>query len=174
MLEYRPNNRPAYEFRSVYPKSESISDNLNRFLCVLFALFLNLSNRESRSEIDNHKSDVSYFKPFIFILYCPSDLWNFNLFPNKPRFLHVCSTSLLKTVWEKGKLLIMSNVSFSHGVFYPFGELFVIFIKFKIVVCKLFQFGRVWSLSFWKGLTKFVPDDKILDWSRLTASQLLR
>ena len=28
-----------------------------------------------------------------------------------------------------------------------------VFIKFKIVVCKLFQFGWVWNLSFGKGLT---------------------
>ena len=32
---------------------------------------------------------------------------------------------------------------FPHSVFYPFGELSAIFIKFEIVVCKLFQFGRV-------------------------------
>ena len=51
--------------------------------------------------------------------------------------------SLLKTLWEKEKLLVMSNFSFSHSVFYPFEELYSIFIKFKIVVCKLFQFGRV-------------------------------
>ena len=66
-----------------------------------------------------------------------------NPFPNKPFYLDVCSTSLLKTLWKKEKLLIMSNFSFSHGVFYPFGELSAIFIKFKIVGCKLFQFGRV-------------------------------
>ena len=30
----------------------------------------------------------------------------FNPFPNKPRFLHVCSTKLLKTLWEKEKLLV--------------------------------------------------------------------
>ena len=30
-------------------------------------------------------------------------------------------TSLLKTLWEKEKLLIMSNFSFSHSVFSPFG-----------------------------------------------------
>ena len=41
----------------------------------------------------------------------------FNPFPNKPWFLRVCSTSLLKTLWEKEKLLIMSNFSFSHSVF---------------------------------------------------------
>ena len=44
-----------------------------------------------------------------------------NPFPNKPWFLPVCSTHLLKTPWEKDKLLITSNLSFSHSVFYPFG-----------------------------------------------------
>ena len=66
-----------------------------------------------------------------------------NPFPNKPWFLRVRSTSLLKTQWEKEKLLVMSNFSFSHSVFYLFGDLSAIFIKFEIVVCKLFQFGRV-------------------------------
>ena len=33
--------------------------------------------------------------------------------------------------------------SFSHSVFHHFRELSAIFIKFKIVICKLFQFGRV-------------------------------
>ena len=61
-------------------------------------------------------------------------------FPNKPSFLRVCSTSLLKTLWEKDKLLVTSNLSSSRSVFYQFGELFAIFIKFEIVVCKIFQF----------------------------------
>ena len=43
-----------------------------------------------------------------------------NPFPNKPCFLHVYCTSLLKILWVKEKLLIMSNFSFSHGVFYLF------------------------------------------------------
>ena len=73
-------------------------------------------------------------------------------FPNKPWFLHVGSTSLLKTLWEKEKLLVTNNFSFSHSVFYPFGELSAILVKFKIVGCKLFQFGRVLNLSFGKGL----------------------
>ena len=68
---------------------------------------------------------------------------SFNPFPNKPWFLRVCRTSLLKTLWEKEKLLVTSNFSFSHSVSYSFGELSAIFIKSKIVVCKLFQFGRV-------------------------------
>ena len=66
-----------------------------------------------------------------------------NSFPNKPWFLHVCSTSLLKTLWEKEKLLITSNFSFSHSVFYLLGKLSANFIKFEIVVCKLLEFGRV-------------------------------
>ena len=49
---------------------------------------------------------------------------------------------------EKEKLLVTSNFSFSHSVFYLFGELSAIFIKFDIVVCNLFQFGRVLYLSF--------------------------
>ena len=76
----------------------------------------------------------------------------FNLFPNKPWFLRVCSTSLLKTLREKEKLLVTSNFSFSHSVFYLFGELSAIFNELEIVVCKLFQFGRVQNLSFGKGL----------------------
>ena len=43
-------------------------------------------------------------------------------------------TSLLKTLWEKEKLLVItSNFSFFHNVFYQLRELFAIYIKFKIV-----------------------------------------
>ena len=66
-----------------------------------------------------------------------------NTFPINPWFLRVCSTSLLKTLWEKEKLLVKSNFSFSRSVFYPSRELSAIFIKFEIVIFKLFQFGRV-------------------------------
>ena len=44
-------------------------------------------------------------------------LYSVNPFPNKPWFLRVCSTSLLKTQWEKEKLLATSNFSFSRSVF---------------------------------------------------------
>ena len=66
-----------------------------------------------------------------------------NPFSNKPWFLCVYIMSLLKTLWEKEKLLVTSNFSFSHSVFYPFGELSAFFFELEIVVCKLFQFGRV-------------------------------
>ena len=68
---------------------------------------------------------------------------SFNSIPNKPLFLCVCSINLLKTLWEKEKLLKMSNFSFSHNVFYPFRELSAIFIKFEIFISSFFQFGRV-------------------------------
>ena len=55
----------------------------------------------------------------------------------------------------KEKLLVMSNFSFFHSVFYLLGELPAIFIKFEIVDCILFQFGRVQNLTFGKGLTSF-------------------
>ena len=73
-----------------------------------------------------------------------------NPFPNKPWFLRVCSTNLLKTQWEKEKLLVTSNFSFFHSVFFPFGELSTIFIKFEIVVCKLI----------WKNI-KFVVRERV-------------
>ena len=84
-----------------------------------------------------------------------------NPFPNKPWFLHVCRTSLLKTLCKKEKFLVTSNFSFSHSVFYPFGKVSTIFIKSEIVVCKLFKFGKLKNLSFGKGLTKtlcYLPD----------------
>ena len=37
--------------------------------------------------------------------------------------------------------------------FYLFGELSAFFDKFEIVLCKVFQFGRVLNLSFGKGLS---------------------
>ena len=43
----------------------------------------------------------------------------FNPFPNKPWFLRVCSSYLLKTLEEKEKLLITSNFSYSLSIFYP-------------------------------------------------------
>ena len=56
----------------------------------------------------------------------------------------------------------MSNFSFSHSVFYPFGELSAIFIKFEIVVCKLFQIGNVKKLSFGKGLSTQLKTSPII------------
>ena len=48
-----------------------------------------------------------------------------------------------KTLWEKEKLLVTSNFSFSCSVSYSSGELPAIFIKYEIIIYKLFQFVRV-------------------------------
>ena len=44
-----------------------------------------------------------------------------NPFPHNDTFRRPWETSLLKTLWEKEKLLVTSNFSFAHSVFYPFG-----------------------------------------------------
>ena len=56
-------------------------------------------------------------------------LYGVNPFPNKPLFLRVCSSSLLKTQWEKGEIT-------------PFRDISTIFFKFKKVISK--------TLSVWK------------------------
>ena len=73
-----------------------------------------------------------------------------NPFPNKPWFLRVYSTSLLKTLWEKEKLLVTSNFSFSHSVFYLFEELSAIFNKIEIVVCKPLSIWTSLKLAVWE------------------------
>ena len=86
--------------------------------------------------------------------------FNIYSFPNKPWFLHVCSTSLLETQWEKEKLLVSSNFSFSDSVSYPFGELSAIFIKFESVVCKLFHILKSLQFVVWK-MVKLVHIESI-------------
>ena len=58
--------------------------------------------------------------------------------PNKPLVLRVRNKSLLKTLWEKEKLLTMINFSsVSHISFFSFRELSTNFIKFLIIFCKV-------------------------------------
>ena len=94
-----------------------------------------------------------------------------NPFPNKPWFLRVCFARLLKTLRGKEKLLVTSNFSFSHSVSYPYEELPSIFIKFEIVVCKLFQFGRVQNLLFGKGLKPLIVNEFINDIKNLAKKE---
>ena len=84
-----------------------------------------------------------------------------------PVFLHVCNTHLLKTLWEPGKIEIacnylwaFSNFSFAYSIFYVFEELLIIFsIKFKIVVCKLFQSGKILIFVVWIKVNPFPHND---------------
>ena len=77
----------------------------------------------------------------------PRNELSLNPFPSKPWFLRFCSTSLLKTPWQREKLLEMSNFTFSYSVFNPLRQLNAIFINFEItVICELFQFGVVQNI----------------------------
>ena len=68
-------------------------------------------------------SEAKHSFPFLCKLCMLDQTIKLNPFPNNPWFLRVYSTCLLKTLQEMKKLLIMSNLSFSHSVFYLFGEL---------------------------------------------------
>ena len=81
------------------------------------------------------KGGIACYKQFLlfsYVFHCYISLVHQNvalcsngltLSQTSPGFAHICSTSLLKTQLEKEKLLVTSNFSFSHFVFYPFGEL---------------------------------------------------
>ena len=75
-----------------------------------------------------------------------------NPFPYKPWLLRVCSTSLLKTLWGKEKLLVTSNFSFSHSIFYSFEN----FLSPRQI-----QHCRLQTLSVWKSL-KFVVWERVM------------
>ena len=77
-------------------------------------------------------------------------------FPNKPWFLRVYSISLLKTLGEKEKFLVMSNFSFSHSVFYQFWTTFFNFYQI--------QNFRLQTLSVWESL-------KLVVWERVKPNQ---
>ena len=65
------------------------------------------------------------------------------LFPKQALVLRVCSRSLLKTLWEKEKLLVTSNFSFSHSVLYSFVYFQPFPSKLKVLSANFFKFGRV-------------------------------
>ena len=83
-----------------------------------------------------------------------------NPFPNKPWFLHVCNTSLLKTL-GKGEIARNEQFLLFPQCFLLFRRTFWHFIKFEIVVCKLFQFGSVYNLSSGYGLRGAEPHSSV-------------
>ena len=82
--------------------------------------------------------------PLKCFLLCERQIQLLNPFPNKPWLLHVCSTSLLKKTVGKVEIARHKQFLLFLHCFLPVKEeLSAIFFKFEIVVCKLFQFGRV-------------------------------
>ena len=79
-------------------------------------------------------------------------LIQFNLFPNMPWFLRVCSTCLLKKQLEKENLLVTSNFSLFPQCFLPILGTFGHFHQ----ICNC----RLQTLSVWKRL-KFVVWERV-------------
>ena len=69
-------------------------------------------------------------------------------FPEKPWFLRICSTKSFENTVGKGEIARNEQFLLFPQCFYLFEELSVIYIKFENDVCKLFQFGRVYNMSF--------------------------
>ena len=81
-----------------------------------------------------------------------------NPFPNKPWFLRVCSVSLLKTLWEKEKLLIIS----------PFPTVFSIHSEHFLVFSSTLKLSSA-NFSVWQSL-KFVVWERVNTWALITMS----
>ena len=73
----------------------------------------------------------------------------------RPGFYVSALELFLKILWEKEKLLVTSNFSFSNSVFFPFGELSVTFITVKIVVCKSLLVGMSLKFVVWERVKPF-------------------
>ena len=63
------------------------------------------------------------------------------------------------------KFILISNFLFSSSVFYPFEKLSSIVIRFDIVICKLFQFGKSLKYVLWERV-KSLDNNKDVDLSK--------
>ena len=81
--------------------------------------------------------------------------------PHSPDFSHLWKRKLLKTLWEKEKILITSIFSFSHNVFYPSKHKFQLFCHNCFVIYKCIKF-RLHSCFFFflLVLSKFMLQKK--------------
>ena len=90
--------------------------------------------------------NILFFSAFLLCVtstYCSILRMNSKPFPKQSLVFTCLRYKSFENTGKREKLLVTSNFSFSHSIFYWFGELSTTFIKFEIVVCNLFQFGRV-------------------------------
>ena len=66
--------------------------------------------------------------------------WSFNPFPYIDAFWHLCNRRLLKLLWQKKKLLMMSNFSICHNDFN-----YTCIFNFKVVCCRFIVCGKGWK-----------------------------
>ena len=120
-----------YSFKEKLHCLSSIENNLLQMLSMNFANMNNLHELALKKYENIFATGKKLFSKMYFVLLLDYFLENktyhlqlllgkaFNPFPEKPWFLRICSTSILKTPKEKEKLLITSNFIFSHSVFKP-------------------------------------------------------
>ena len=65
------------------------------------------------------------------------------LYHTIPTFNDFETGRLLKTLWEKEKMMVTSIFSFSHNVFYPSQNKLQFLSHIYFIVCKNFQLGPV-------------------------------
>ena len=68
------------------------------------------------------KNDINLVSGVDFLLiffFCQTLIIDLSISKTSPWVLRVYCISLFKTLWEKEKLLVTSNFSFSHRGFYP-------------------------------------------------------
>ena len=101
-------------------ESNTISDRLDEMALPFRGLLLSNVEKNFGIRLSMNLRIVGGFQPR-YPCYTRSDKVSrklvslvFNPSRNKPLFLCVCSTSLLKTLWEKEKLLVTSNFFFSQ------------------------------------------------------------
>ena len=133
--------------------SIEVTDFENQFQEVKIAFFTNVSFGNVIAKVCLLiVTSVQTFEILCFQKYAGCCLLGLNPFPNKHWFLRVCSRSLLKTLWEKEKLLVMSNFSFFPQCFLPIWRTFCCFYKFRNC--------RLEILSIWESL-KFVVWERV-------------
>ena len=133
-------SRPFYdlETRSLFKNIERKGENVGNQHFLLFPRFLSFPKQISISKLHlfcNMQKTLIRSSPNFSRLVKS----NLSFSSNKPGFLRVCNKSfentvgkgLLKTQWEKEKLLVTSNFSFSHFVFYSCGDLSIISSNLK-------------------------------------------
>ena len=83
-------------------------------------------------------------RSIMWMLYCIHTLIiSFNPFLYIYLFYHLEEKGFWKILWEKVKLLKMSNFTFSHNVFYAICISKSFYSHHSVVVCTFFEFGMV-------------------------------
>ena len=115
--------RMNYIAKTIVNPRKNIGQAGNRIIDLLFSCPVSFRLSYAGFPCKNDESTVKPVlettcikRPSALKHHCSDTTTLLNPFPNKPCFLGVCSTSLLKTLWEQEKLLITSNFSFSHIV----------------------------------------------------------